>query len=66
MIKIESVSSSHFTDMVRNYERKYNIDWLTFFTEHQFCTEETNEDFTDWLFLCKAYFADLVAERGKR
>jgi hypothetical protein len=64
MVQVEHVSSDYFIMMVREYEKKYHMDWLTFFTEHQSSAEETNEDFSDWLFLCKAYFADLVAATG--
>ena len=64
MVQAEHVSSDYFIKLVRGYERKYQMDWLTFFTEHQHSKQETNEDFSDWLFLCKAYFADLVAANG--
>jgi hypothetical protein len=64
LIQAQSVSSDYFTDMVHGYEEKYQMDWLTFYTEHQHSQEELNEDFSDWLFLCKAYFGDLVAANG--
>jgi hypothetical protein len=64
MVHVEHVSSEYFITTVRSYEQKYRMDWLTFFTEHRDCKEETNEDFSDWMFLCKAYFADLVAANG--
>ena len=60
----QSVPSAYFVAMVRDYETKYQMDWLTFYTEHQDSKEELNEDFSSWLFLCKAYFADLVAATG--
>jgi hypothetical protein len=63
-LQARDVSSDYFIALVRGYERKYSIDWLTFYTEHQHSKEETNEDFSDWLFLCKAYFPDLVAANG--
>jgi len=64
MLKAHPVSSAYFISMVRTYEEKYHMDWLTFYTEHKDSREEMNEDFSDWLFLCKAYFADLVAANG--
>lgn len=64
MLKAKHVSSEYFVALVRGYEQKYSMDWLTFYSEHQHSKEELNEDFSDWLFLCKAYFADLVAANG--
>lgn len=64
LIHAQSVSSEFFISMVRGYEAKYQMDWLTFYTNHQDSREELNEDFSDWLFLCKAYFGDLVATNG--
>lgn len=64
VLKAQSVPSAYFIAMVRSYEAKYQMDWLTFYTEHQHSKEESNEDFSDWLFLCRAYFADLVAANG--
>jgi len=61
LIQAQSVSSDYFIGMVHGYETKYQMDWLTFYTDHQHSREESNEDFSDWLFLCKAYFGDLVA-----
>ena len=64
LIQAQSVSSDYFISMVRGYEEKYRMDWLTFYTDHQHSKEESNEDFSDWLFLCKAYFGELVASNG--
>jgi hypothetical protein len=64
ILRAQSVPSAYFVEMVRGYEAKYQMDWLTFYTEHQNSKEELNEDFSSWLFLCKAYFADLVATTG--
>jgi hypothetical protein len=64
IVQARHVSSEYFIVLVRGYEKKYQMDWLTFFTEHQHSQEETNEDFSDWLFLCKTYFADLIAASG--
>ena len=64
VLQAQSVPSAYFVAMVRDYETKYQMDWLTFYTEHKNSKEELNEDFSSWLFLCKAYFADLVATTG--
>ncbi len=64
LVQAQSVPSEYFIGMVRDYEAKYKMDWLTFYTEHQDRKAEINEDFADWMFLCKAYFADLVAANG--
>jgi hypothetical protein len=64
LIQAQSVSAEYFIEMVRGYEVKYQTDWLTFYTDHEHSREELNEDFSDWLFLCKAYFGDLVAANG--
>jgi hypothetical protein len=60
LLEAQSVSSEFFINMVRGYEAKYQMDWLTFYTDHQHSKEELNEDFSDWMFLCKSYFGDLV------
>lgn len=64
MVQAKHVSPEYFIALVRGYEQKYQMDWLTFFTEHQHSKEETNEDFSEWLFLCTAYFPELVAAKG--
>ena len=64
MVQAKHVSSEYFITLVRDYERKYQVDWLTFLTDHQNSKEELSEDFADWLFLCKAYLPELVAATG--
>jgi hypothetical protein len=64
LIRAQSVSSEYFINVVRGYEAKYQMDWLTFYTDHKDTGEESNVDFSDWMFLCKAYFGDLVATNG--
>jgi hypothetical protein len=64
ILRARSVPSAYFISMIRDYETKYQMDWITFYTEHRNSVEELDEDFSSWLFLCKAYFADLVAATG--
>src|ERR1035437_6041820 len=44
LIQAQSVSSDYFISMVHGYEKKYDTDWLTFYTDHQHSKEELNED----------------------
>jgi len=41
-IQAQSVSSDYFISMVRGYEKKYHMDWLTFYTDHQHSKEEVS------------------------
>lgn len=64
---IPEADVSVFIKRIRDYERKYEMSWLTFqglFSEGKLQTEnaEIRFDYSEWNMLCSEFFLQLVAE----
>jgi hypothetical protein len=63
VLKVDVVAADYFLLRVKEYERRYKMDWGDFLAKYasgQVDKERTNRDFAEWAFLCKTFSSELI------